>query len=127
MNPDFQKLIEQFESTERINFLNHIRTWQISPDQTFYEIMTNQGTYYVFEVDYIGNFTKDILEVLKGELGNEIEVLKVKTPLIFEEAEPVKRAQIYIKPKDWEEIAQYAGDKFGSYQFYFNFLIKTIG
>jgi hypothetical protein len=121
---DFQKLLEQFKTPEAISFISLKRTWQRSPDEYFYEIDTSDGIYYVFEVDYIGDFNTHVLDVIREELGSSDGIIEAQATLTFEESEPVKRARVYAKPSTWSEVSKYANDKYGSQPYYFNFLIK---
>lgn len=120
---DFHKLLQQFQTPESLEFLNLVRTWQTSPDEYFYEIETNDGVYYIFEVDYIESLDS-VIAAIKKEIGEFTQLCEVKSMLAFEDAEPVKLAKIYYKPEGWETVSKYANDKYGSYPFYFNFLIK---
>ncbi|MBL8014666.1 MAG: hypothetical protein JNK26_00555 [Candidatus Doudnabacteria bacterium] len=125
---DFQKLIEQFKDTEGLKFLREVRSWQLTPDELFYEIETNDGIYYVFEIDYIGDFNFYVVKTITDEIGGFTKMFEVKSPLVFDEAEPVRHATIYIKPPNWEDqwkvTSKYANEKYGSATYYFNFLVK---
>lgn len=121
---DFQKLIEQFKDTEDVKFVELVRKFSRSPDEHFYEILTNQGTFFVFEVDYIGNFEQDVVEVVKTEVGKYAQMYEVNSNLEFEQSNPVKAANVYRKPQTWDTVSIYANEKFGSKPYYFNFLVK---
>lgn len=125
---DFQKLIDQFKDTEDVRFLREIRARQVSPDELCYEIQTSDGVYYVFEIDYIGDFNTHVLEPLTAEIGQFTKMFEVKSPLTLDESEPGRLATIYITPpnwkKQWKVTSKYANCKYGSQPYYYNFLVK---
>lgn len=121
---DFQKIIDQFKDTNQIKFISLKREWNRSPDQLFYEIETNQRVLYVYEIDYIGDFNKDVLDVIRDEIPSFTEIFVTKQPLGFDESSLVLFVKQYRKPADWSVISKYANDKYGSKPYYFNFLIK---
>jgi hypothetical protein len=121
---DFQKIIEQFKDTEGIEFIWLIKEKWIDGDEWIYEILTNKGNMYVYEVDYIGNLQTDVINPIKWEIGEFEKLYELKSIVPFEEANPVTSINLYVKPPKWDEIAKYANDKFGSEPYYFNFLVK---
>jgi hypothetical protein len=123
--PDFPNLLKQFKETEDIEFVKLANKTGISPDQILYEIETNTGNLWVFEVDYIGSFENEVFSVIQRNSTHIPEFFEVKEKLTFEESGPVVAASVYEKPTDWEKVSKYASDKFGSIDYYFNFLAKA--
>jgi hypothetical protein len=119
---DFQQLLNQF--TGNLLFKKLIIVNEVSPDEYLYRIETNDGQYYIFEVDFIDNF-KYVTDFIKNNIGDYAYFVAVKKPLEkFQDSSPFKVSSIYSAPQDFDEIKKYANDKFGSFKGYFNFLIK---
>lgn len=120
--PDFKNLLQQFKDTEDLQFIGLVRIFSSSPDEHFYEIETNKGPHYIFEVDYISDFTSDVIRPIKRVLHADPEFYLVKKKRKFETSGPKQSATVYKEPDNWNEISMYANDSYGSYDFYFNFL-----
>lgn len=71
-----------------------------------------------------------VLEEVTAFLKETIEgykyVVEVKKPLEqFEDTIPYKISDIYSWPSDYAEFKKYANDKYGSFEGYFSFLVKS--
>ena len=120
-HPNFELLTEKFAGNITFNEMTWYRP--LSPDEHLYEIETDQGPYWVLEIDYISSFA--FLQDLLDEAVGGGEFVPAKTPLVFEKSSPAKAAVTYRKPTDWDLIGRYANDQFGSKPYYFSFLIRA--
>lgn len=114
----FQKILDQYKG----NLKFESKTGEINDaDEFLYMIETNQGTYFIYETDYIGSFD-DVVGFLKRRTENFNEFIEAKTPV--EKFVDAPAAKFYISPKhfpsDFQKFKKYVafnGD-------YFTILIK---
>lgn len=67
----------------------------MTPDQILYCIETNDGTYYIYEVDFLDSFEK-VTTFLKETIEGYKYIVEVKNPLEqFENTIPYKISDIY--------------------------------
>ncbi len=125
MTPDFQQLLNQFKGNLVFKRLDTTST--VIPDgydDHLYRIETNDGYYYIFEVDFIENFDY-VTNYIKRKIGGFKYFVEAKhPPEKFEDTSPFKVSDIYPTPSDFEEFKKYVNDRYGSFEGYFNFLIK---
>ena len=120
---NFQKLLDQYKG--ELVFHRLVTTTELSPDQYLYRIETNDGHYYVLEIDFIEDFA-EVTGIITSTIGGYKYFIEVKNPpKTFEETGPYKKATEYKTPKDFEEFKKYVNDKYASFDGYFNFLIKV--
>lgn len=118
MLPEFQELLNQFKGN--LVFKNFLGKNSVTPDEHIYKIDTNDGTYYVFEIDYIENF-KYIITLLHDNIGNFKHFVEVNHPVgRIEDSSPFQVAEVYTSPPDFDQIKQYANDKYTSFEGYFS-------
>lgn len=122
-NIDWIGIIHEFEGTESITEVKLTGFHSTSPDNHFYELKTNEGTLYIYEVDYISSLESEIADI-KSVLGPDIQLFKVKETLEFKSSGPVLASTVHAKPDDWEEIKKYVTDYSGTAEYYFKFLIR---
>lgn len=121
--PDFQKLLDQFN--ENLVFKTLIsQKFLTNENEILYEIDTDKGKYYIFETDYLSSFDY-IDKLLIKYIGHYTNLVEAKSsPGEFENTIPYKKTMIYKKPQDWDILGKYANEKYGSKDYYFNFLVK---
>ena len=120
--PNFQQLLNQFKGN--LVFKRLVATDIVTPDEYLYKIETSDGYYFVFEIDFIENFNY-ITNFVKNNVGDFKYFVEVKSPADkFEDTSPFKVSTLYPVPPDFDEFKKYANDRYGSFEGYFNFLIK---
>ncbi len=123
---DFQKLLNNFKHS--IIFKKLIATdEELDYDEFLYTIETNQGVFYVYEVDYFSSFNY-LEDRIKSLLGGDCEFIEVITPLdqFNESAQSKFYANEKSYPSDFEQYKKYINWQDGSEWYYYNFLIKMI-
>lgn len=125
MEIQFQKLIDQFKTPHKLKFIKLVKQFKVSSDDFIYEIMTDKGVYFIYEVDFINEFQQDLVNKVSNIIHKEVKYFKVKRPIKLEDSSPYKAASLYTRFPDWDKIELYANDKYGSDEIYFNFLIEA--
>lgn len=120
---DFQKILDQYSGN--FTFKSVIGKINVSPDEVLYMIETDNGTYYIFETDYLERFD-DITDIIKQRTENFSEFIEAKNPP--KKFEETTVAKYYTKPeyfpKDFEKFKRYVTFGNGSNKDYLTFLIK---
>jgi hypothetical protein len=118
MNTNFQKLLDSFKGN--IEFKELIEKLRISPDEYISIIETDQGTFYIFETDYISDFDY-IVEQVRTRTEKFSYFVEAKLPP--EKFEDIPAAKYYTSPEyypaDFEQFKKYV-----TFNDYFTFLIK---
>jgi hypothetical protein len=118
----FPKILDQFQGN--LKFIREVSRNELTPDEFLYRIETDDGHYYLYEVDFIDNFTQ-ITDRITSIIGGYKYFVEAKTPPEkFEDTGPFKVASLYPEPEDFKDFKKFTNDKFGSFEGYFNFLIK---
>jgi len=106
---DFLGIIKKFNLKEPIDEVKLLGIYSESPDDHFYKLSCNNDIYYIYEVDYISSLEYQVKHI-KEILGDNIELIKTKTPL----------------PSHDSPIASYITDYSGSQPHYHKLLIHEI-
>src|SRR6266516_849599 len=107
--PDFQRLLDQFKGG--LVFKRLIKQDAISYDELLYQIETNDGMYYVLEIDFIYSFDY-VTDLINKEIPEYKYFVEVKQPHEkFEDTPPYKISSSYPTPPDFDEVKKYTNDK----------------
>lgn len=119
---DFQKLLNNFKI--KLDFIHLVKEIELSPDSSLHEVETKQGTYFVYETDYVSDI-KDIESEVEKYIGKSPEFIEVSNPL--KSLEDIQASKFYISgkyPTSPDTIKNYLNDKDGTDSSTVTFLIK---
>ncbi len=88
MKINFQNILDQYKGN--LKFESLTGKLNLLPDEFLYMIETNQGTYFVFEADYLDSFDY-INKLLKKRTEHYTEFIKAKNPLEEYKEETLKK------------------------------------
>ncbi len=118
-SPALHAALEQFDIGEES--LMSVKKFQaLTPESFIWLLECSDYMYYLYACDFVESL-EQITDVIRlASDGMPGELVRMLTPIPFEEASPVTASSVYEKPDDYDEkIAHYAGES--GYDFVFLF------